>query len=651
MKRLVATICTLYLFTALTLIIPIPGVQGSVRSSDLDIRSPEIECSIDNSFAAVKASFEMENTGSADREMDFPIAIPDDAFLTNLTIAYNDMYYYGIVKEAEEAQQEYEEAVEEGKTAIKLEKISVTDFSMTINLEPDKPMEISFVYHQFLVKELGGYQIAVIPGDLLPRDTKTDISVSFSVRSQSAITNAVVENLGDDKIDYDSISAFTSGGNVDASSINQDIIVTYQTADTDTGGLMQFHNEGEVTYFLHTFAPGMEQLGDEPLKKDIVFVVDCSGSMDGDKMYQTKEAFDVIVDQLSAENDRFNIISFSSGCDLWETELKTPNSTTIASAKNYIDNLVADGGTNIIDSLEKGLELFEDNTTEMKIIVFLTDGNPTAGTIQAPLAICTSVYGENTNKISIFSLGVGYDMDFDFLKRLSFMNYARAYRIDDKTDMSEQIAHFYDTISTPLIYRLNMQYENADNVYHRHAPYLFEGQEHCVLGKVIDKNKDVKFSGTGVMVNASVSLRGSFTPVMEENSFISQLWAFMHIRWCEEKMLMEDDKEIYKEELINTAVLFQIVTDHTTMILVADKEYEEPEEEEPVEESHDDWEDYNYDPPPSGNQDSYNTGGSTKYDDDDNGGGSNAIPEFPWFIIAPIILASLVILLRRRIRK
>ncbi len=651
MNQRVVKIFALLLVSAFVLIIPIAGVQGSERSSDLDIRSPEIECSIDNSFAAVRASFEMENTGSADREMDFPIAIPDDAFLTNLTITYDGTSYYGVVKEAEEAQQEYEEAVEEGKTAIKLEKNSVTDFSMTINLEPAKPMEISFIYQQFLVKELGGYQIAITPGDLLPQDTNTDISVSFSVRSQAAITNAVVENLGDDKIDYDSISAFTSEGKVEASSINQDITVTYQTADTDTGGLMQFHNEGEVTYFLHTFAPGTEHLGEKSLKKDIVFVVDCSGSMEGDKMYQTKEAFDVIVDQLSAENDRFNIISFSSGYDLWKTGLTTPNSTTIASAKNYIDNLVADGGTNIIDSLEKCLELFEDNTTQMKIIVFLTDGNPTAGEIQAPLAICTKVSEGNTNKISIFSLGVGYDMDFDFLKRLSFMNYARAYRIDDKTDMSEQIAHFYDTISTPLIYRLNMQYENADNVYHRHAPYLFEGQEHCVLGKVTNKNEDVKFSGTGVMVNSSVTLRGSFTPVTEENPFISQLWAFMHIRWCEEKMLMEDDKEIYREELISTAVQFQIVTDHTTMIVVAEKEYEEPVVEEPVEETQDDWEDYNSDPPTSSNQDSYNTGGSTKYDDDDNGGGSNAIPEFPWFIIAPIILASLVILLRRRMRK
>jgi Mg-chelatase subunit ChlD len=491
---------------------------------------------------------------------------------------------------------------------------------MTFNIPPDKPLKVAYSYHQFLVKELGGYEITVTPTDLLPELTSRDISVSFTVNSPFMITNSKVNNLGDGKIEEKGTNSFSTAADLDFSLMAQEILLSYDTASTGKAGNIQFHKDGEITYFLHTFAPGMEDLGDKALNKDIVFIVDCSGSMDsGNKMTQTKDAFNLIVDQLSNETDRFNIISFSDNPTLWKSELQAPNSTTVKNAKDYINGLIADGATNIIDSLDNGLEMFENNASRMKIIVFMTDGEPTAGSIQTSNGICSSIQGKNTEKVSIFSLGVGYDMDFEFLKKLSYVNYGRAYRID-KTDISEQIAHFYNTISTPLIHSLDLGYENAMNVYSRHAPYMFEGQEHCVLGKVSDAGKKVTFSGTGVTVDDDTEFSGEFTPTVDDNPFVSQLWAFMHIKWCEEKMLIDDEnRDIYKEELIQTALEFQIVTDYTTMIVVAEKEFEEePEEPASVEKEEDD---QTYD---SGNTGSGSTNNykpprqSSKFDDDDS---------------------------------
>ena len=639
--------------------------SGTAGRSWIEVHDAQIDVSISNSYSTVKVDFEMENTGSFDAETELRITIPSDAFFTNLTIVYGEQMFYGIVKESEEAEHEYEEAVEEGKSAIKLEKLSTTDFLMSINLEKGKSMDISYRYAEFLVRELGGFELRLSPKDLFPAETDQNVHLSVKVNTQSMVTKASVVGPDDGEIEYHGATGFSSTMQISPSDLDGDVKIIFENEDTDTSGSMLFHDEGELTYFLHTFAPGTGQLGSKGLDKDIVFVVDHSGSMAGDKIKDTKAAFDVIIDQMDPVKDRFNIISFSSDVELWKTELQQPNATTVKQAKKFIGDLEATGGTNIIDSLIEGLDVFDSKSGCMKVIVFLTDGNPTSGNITAPNSICIKANEKNVNKISIFSLGIGNDVDFAFLEKLSFLNYARAYKIEEHGDISEQISHFYDTISTPLIYRLNLAYDNAESVYQRHAPYLFQGQEHCVVGKVTDPARTLEFSGTGVTVNDTETFSGEFTPNSGVNPFIPRLWAFMHIRWCEEKMLIEDDPDTYEEELLHTALEFQIVTDYTTMILVAEEDYEEEKEEagdDDDDDSDDDGtpppdadDDYTYDPSGGGSGDS-DGGGYHRYDPDDTGGGDGksenseygGVPEFTNLIIPAFTVVMIIYLVRRQ---
>jgi len=604
-----------FLFVCVLFLAAIPMMADPViaeRSSNIVVTSPNIAVNIENSFVTATTSLSLTNEGTDPAEFDYPISIPRDAFLTNLTIEYNGSTYYGEVKEARQAEEEYQQAVNESKSAIKLEKISVSDFFMTLNLLPDDPMDLSYTYNTFLVKELGGFEFSVIPSDHLPGYTSLGTTVEFNIATPTMITAEDAIDLDSGLIEHHGTKGFSLTAQIPNEDSDRPAGVTFETADTALNGTMRFHTSGENTYFVHTFAPGLNELGNKPVKKDIVFIVDRSGSMSGDKMDQTKEAFGVIVDQLSAEYDKFNIISFSTEYTVWKDELQIPGNTTVGEAKNYIEGISASGGTNIIDTLEKGLEIFPDVSGRMKIIVFLTDGNPTVGDIQSTPAICSQVRDWNTERVSVFSLGVGYDMDFEFLEKLSFMNYARAFRIDDEGDISEQITSFYDTISTPLIFDLEMDYGNAVDVYQRHAPYLFKGQEHCVVGKVSVPGNKVVFNGIGsAAVNASMSFTGNFSPVEREDPFLEKFWAFMHIRWCQEKMLMEDDPSIYKTELIETALEHQIVTEYTTMILVVHDEVEE----EPPEDEDDDRQKEEAEQLGGGD------GGDLTYDDTGNGGG------------------------------
>ncbi|MDP7266476.1 MAG: VIT domain-containing protein [Candidatus Thermoplasmatota archaeon] len=128
MRNMMIKIFSMILLVAMVFFIPTSGVNANTRASTIVVSDVAITVNIDNSFAATVVSFEIENTGSNYQEMNFQISIPPDAFFTNLSINYDKNNYYGQVKETDEAQQEYNEAVESGKSAIKLDKKSVESF-------------------------------------------------------------------------------------------------------------------------------------------------------------------------------------------------------------------------------------------------------------------------------------------------------------------------------------------------------------------------------------------------------------------------------------------------------------------------------------------------------------------------------------------
>ena len=113
----------------------------------------------------------------------------------------------------------------------------------------------------------------------------------------------------------------------------------------------------------------------------------------------------------------------------------------------------------------------------------LTDGKANAGKYTTPPTIRENILKLNTEEVSIFSLGFGYDVDFDFLKALSLENFGYAFRIYEGEDAGEQITNFYETISTPLLKNIKFNYDNVDEVYPTEVDNLFEGSEITVVGK------------------------------------------------------------------------------------------------------------------------------------------------------------------------
>src|SRR5262245_17160178 len=156
------------------------------------------------------------------------------------------------------------------------------------------------------------------------------------------------------------------------------------------------------------------------VERDVIFVIDTSGSMAGEKIAQARGALKQGINMLN-EGDRFNIIPFATVADPWRKELGDVK-TYRASALAYADTLLAQGGTDICGAMDAALSYPRD-AKRPYFIVFMTDGKPTQGATTDPKEILARVLkvtgADAAHSIRLFTWGVGYDVDTNLLDALA----------------------------------------------------------------------------------------------------------------------------------------------------------------------------------------------------------------------------------------
>jgi predicted transcriptional regulator/uncharacterized protein YegL len=340
---------------------------------------------------------------------------------------------------------------------------------------------------------------------------------------------------------------------------------------------MLTYNDGTEEYFFNVFSPQREDLGGKAMDKDIIFVLDKSGSMSGTKIQQLKEAFAEIIDQLP-EQDNFNIVMFDTSVMKYKTEIITASKENKNEAVTYINNIQSGGSTNLNEAMITALNMIHYSETRVPIIVMLTDGLPTEGVTNPP-TIRENIKQENEAEVGIFSLGFGFDVDFEFLKAMSLENYGMAIRIYEDKDASEQITNFYDTISTPLLKGLTFSYsKGAYEVYPKAVEQLFEGSEIVVVGKYKGEENSIS---SDVAANSWEGMKSfketyHFEPA-SNNSFIPRFWAYAKIRHLLDEIAVFGENESLKENVTDLALTYEFVTPYTSLLV----EIKEPEPKEP----------------------------------------------------------------------
>ena len=346
---------------------------------------------------------------------------------------------------------------------------------------------------------------------------------------------------------------------------DKDLYIYYEQSEKGYGVSLLTHKElVEDGYFLLMMTPPIGE-DERAGAREIVFVIDRSGSMRGEKMDQVKKALKYCVEHLNII-DRFNIISFASEV---EPLFKAPvlaDDTNKARGLEYIDDITPRGGTNINEALITAIGQYEKDITAVKMLVFLTDGKPTVGTVEDANII------DNVSKVSDditgFIFGVGYDLNTFLLDRIAENFKGMTEYITPYEKIDDAVVRFYDAISKPALTDAKLDFGSADvyDVQPIKLGSIFAGQQIMITGRYkAGGTTDITLLGMTNGETREMTFPVDFKKVKNPN--IPILWATRQIAYYLDEIRLHGENEELVEEVKTLAQRYGIVTPYTSLFI------------------------------------------------------------------------------------
>uniref|UniRef100_G3Q9J6 Inter-alpha-trypsin inhibitor heavy chain 2 n=1 Tax=Gasterosteus aculeatus aculeatus TaxID=481459 RepID=G3Q9J6_GASAC len=572
--------------------------EMAVRGDDITVKSYKVESRITSRFAHTTVRSSVVNSGSKAQSIGFNVQIPKRAFITNFTMNVNGIIFAGSVKEKTVARNLYAQARARGKAAgiIRANSQDMETFKTEVFVPPGSNIEFELHYQEMMQRKLGSYEhwLHLQPGRLVPQ-FQVDVYI-FEPKGISSVKT--VNSLGEQFAHLIKVTTTKDKAHVvfkpnlgqqrkcencTDSGIDGVLSVIYDVTRDSNAGELQV-SEG---HFVHFFAPSNLS----PLPKNIVFVIDVSGSMWGVKMKQTVEAMHAILEDLTMD-DYFSIIDFNHNVRCWSDDLVTGTSLNVKDAKNYIQNIKPNGGTNINEALMKAAQMLVKATSQglidprsVSMVILVSDGDPTVGEIKLS-TIQKNVKRVMKEDFSLFSLGIGFDVDYDFLERIATENRGMAQRIYANHDAAEQLRAFYSQVSSPLLRRISILFpeDTVSDVTQNRFDKYFQGSELVVAGKVLPSDSGTLTSFTtaaAVRLDITLETEGDLAALDTElakqqhsfTGFARQMWAYITVQQLfSERSLAPSaaKKRKITQRIMALAVEHQFVTPLTALLVESD---------------------------------------------------------------------------------
>ncbi|XP_071499071.1 inter-alpha-trypsin inhibitor heavy chain H3-like [Diadema antillarum] len=434
-------------------------------------------------------------------EATFTVKIPEDAFISAFSMTIDGVVYHSEVKPKEVAQKEYNEAKARGQTAgqVKQSSSDSTKFTVSVAVSARTSVVFNVTYQQLLKRKNGLFQhrIHIQPDQEVP-DVRIDVHISepqglkeveafwemSDSEDQKKLNNltTIATRSRYSRIVFD---VRGEGALITQNGIVGEFVVKYDVQHNVKAGHLQIVNG----YFVHYFSPTELPTA----RKSVVFVIDESGSMQGNKIRQTKEAFSTILDDVR-DIDTFNVVVFENSVEAWRDNQMVPaTEENIADAKRYVKRIDASGGTNFYGGLLKAVRLLDEHTGEnsLPLIIMLSDGAPTSGEVTNTAEITSRITKIIDGRISVFNIGFGHGVDYNFLDKLSLNNNGLARKVYEDSDAALQMKGFYDEVANPLLFNINIEYNNnlidKDSLTKSSFKAYYDGTEITVAGKLKDE--------------------------------------------------------------------------------------------------------------------------------------------------------------------
>lgn len=556
---------------------PLPP-ESTYKIQELDIQARLVD-----QVARVSVSQSFVNTGSRQLEVSFVFPLPYDGAIDSMTLMVDGKEYPAELLPADEARKLYEDIVRKNQDPALLEWMGTGLFKTSVfPVPPGEKRTVTLRYSQ-LCRKYEGLTDFVFPMSTAKYTSTAveKVSVRLTLESSEEIKN-VYSPTHEVKIKRpDSCHATISYESENSIPVS-DFRLLY-----DVGGgklsakVLSYRPAGdEDGYFLLLASPEIKAADKEPPKKTVIFVVDRSGSMNGKKIKQAREALKFVLNNLG-EDDLFNIIAYDSEVEAFRPELQRFDDKTREAALGFVEGINAGGSTNIDSALRTALAQIT-NTDRPNYIVFLTDGLPTAGETNE-MKIAAAVKEANGNKTRVFAFGVGYDVNSRLIDRLVRDSSGQSEYVRPDEDIEDRVGSLYRKIESPVLTDVGIEFvldehraehgEPINRVYPKGRFDLFAGEQLVVVGRYKRPGAaKVVVSGKVNDADGGTPSKFDFPATLVEKSaddthaFVEKLWAVRRVGEIIDELDLKGHNDELVTELVGLATKHGILTPYTSFI-------------------------------------------------------------------------------------
>ncbi|XP_060553097.1 inter-alpha-trypsin inhibitor heavy chain H3-like [Ruditapes philippinarum] len=451
---------------------------------EVTIREYVITSKVVFRYANVVVKSHVVNSRSYDQEVIFEVKLPKEAFITSFLYETNNKISKAVIKEKAVAEIYYRRKKSNARTGQItyydiIDDVDIDVFKVSVNVAANSEIKFRLEYEELLHKHAGKHvqRLFVDSGQLIEKlelrcelkDKQKFKMLTYKTPFYTERVHVVYNkgNLDKDGFYYNEIEWKPSTREQENANrkLGLPFEIEYELEDNKNGGILI---ENELGQFVHMFSAPCEER--KIMMKQIVFVIDISGSMDGNPIEQVKEAMDTILSRLRS-HDFFNIILFDDDAIMWKSTFQQATSLNVFAAKVFIQRSVkADGRTNINEALQLAVDMFDKELPSRvsgnlgKIIVFLTDGSPTYGemdtkAIRRNVRARNFLHGNICCKSSINTIAFGRYADMDFLRIIAYEHGGLLTVVKEtESNVAGELVKIYKDIENPFYKNLEFTY-------------------------------------------------------------------------------------------------------------------------------------------------------------------------------------------------
>jgi Ca-activated chloride channel family protein len=544
---------------------------GHFPFAPLEVSSHHVDVKIDGQVAVTSIDQEFYNPNDQRLEGIYMFPVPKGAHIDKFSMEIGGKMVDAELLRADKARQIYEDIVRKMRDPALLEYAGRDLFKARIfPIEPRSRKPIKISYTELLRSDAGTvtYSYALSTEKFSARPIKS-LSLKVEVKTEQPLAS-IYSPSHKVEIRRDGPNRAVIGYESKDEKPDTDFQLVYSSEKRDIGlSLITHKSGGEDGYFLLLAAPTVAK-ETKPAPKDVVFVVDTSGSMAGAKLQQAKKALQFCVENLNTD-DRFEIVRFSTEAESLFGKLSEADSEHRKRASNFIGDLKPIGGTAIADALQTAFKARTEKSERPFVIIFLTDGLPTVGT-RNPDEIVADV--KKPGDARIFSFGIGSDVNTQLLDQIAEGTRAFSQYVLENEDLEVKVSNFYTRIREPVLTNARLEFGGGvrtSKLYPAQLPDLFKGDQLVLTGRYSGSGEvEAKLTGMANGREQTFTYKVKFDD--SSNDYVARLWATRRVGFLLDEIRIHGETTELRDEATDLARRYGIVTPYTAYLIVEDED-------------------------------------------------------------------------------